>query len=600
MFQTFNAKTTPDTGKLRLEALRTKMAEIHVDGFLIPRSDTHMGEYVSARDRRLEWLTSFTGSAGYCAVFNKCALLFVDGRYTLQATDQIDTNIFEIQNIPNDKLTDCINTALSSGGKFAYDPWLHTEAQIEKIISSIHNDIILLEVENLIDAIWIDQPDSPLNLMTPHSLKYAGIHHSKKLKDIGKELTDTGQSHVVLTQPDSIAWALNTRGTDLGQTPVALCFATVAADGRVNLFINLQKVNDELRDHLGSDVIINDVSNFSLYLESLTGSVRIDPQTAPIAIKNILENANISVVAGADPTILAKACKNKSELDGCIKAHIRDGAAVVEFLSELKNLDTNLKISEIDLVKNLENKRIATGKLKNISFDTICGSGPNGAIVHYRVNTSTNRTISTGDVLLIDSGGQYLDGTTDITRTIAIGSVPIETVRLNTLVLKGMIAISCLRFPKGLAGRDIDAIARQALWSVGLDFDHGTGHGVGSFLSVHEGPHGISRHNQVPFEPGMIISNEPGYYEEGHFGIRIENLIYVKKATNSKDTNSREMLKFETLTLAPIDQTLIDISLLSHQERKWINDYHANVLEKLYDLVSGSAKKWLNLACAPL
>jgi Xaa-Pro aminopeptidase len=328
--------------------------------------------------------------------------------------------------------------------------------------------------------------------------------------------------------------------------------------------------------------------------------VRIDPKTAPIAIKNILENANISVVAGADPTILAKACKNKTELDGCIKAHIRDGAAVVEFLSELKNLDTNLKISEIDLVKNLENKRIATGKLKNISFDTICGSGPNGAIVHYRVNTSTNRTISTGDVLLIDSGGQYLDGTTDITRTIAIGSVPIETVRLNTLVLKGMIAISCLRFPKGLAGRDIDAIARQALWSVGLDFDHGTGHGVGSFLSVHEGPHGISRHNQVPFEPGMIISNEPGYYEEGHFGIRIENLIYVKKATNSKDTNSREMLKFETLTLAPIDQTLIDISLLSHQERKWINDYHANVLEKLYDLVSGSAKKWLNLACAPL
>ncbi len=600
MFQKFAATTTPETGKRRLAALRAAMVQHGVDGFLIPRSDAHMGEYVTPRDQRLAWLTSFTGSAGFCAVTTDQAAVFVDGRYTLQAADQVDTTAFEIRNIPSDKLVDWLNITLPQDAKFAYDPWLHTAAQITSMQDKKRSDLTLIEVPNLIDDIWHDQPNQPLDLMVPHAIEFAGQTHGDKLAQICADLRASNHAFTVLTQPDSIAWLLNTRGTDLGQTPVALCFAIVSVDETVTLFIAPDKVDDELRTHLGKNITIQDITSLNEGLENLTGTVRIDQKTAPIAVQNILAQQNITVVAGDDPTVIPKACKNPTELAGTTAAHVRDGAAMVEFLSYVSNLGDTPNISEIELVKHLEKCRRDTGKLRNISFDTICGSGPNGAIVHYRVNTDTDRAVQSGDVLLVDSGGQYMDGTTDITRTIAIGNVSTTAMRANTLVLKGMIAISCLRFPVGLAGRDIDAIARHALWSAGLDFDHGTGHGVGVFLSVHEGPQGISRRAETPFMPGMIVSNEPGYYAQGAFGIRIENLIYVKQADAIAGGDDREMLQFETLTLAPIDRAMIDQTLLSDNERDWLNSYHNTVLTRLSDLVSTDARAWLHTACAPL
>lgn len=600
MFQTFAATTTPETGKPRLTALRGAMVKNGVDGFLVPRADAHMGEYVTDRDKRLAWLTSFTGSAGFCAVTADQAALFTDGRYTLQADAQVDTEAFEICNIPNEKLINWLNTNLPKNAKFAYDPWLHTSAQISGLQGAKRSDITLVEVDNLVDEIWHDQPDAPLDLMVPHHIQFTGQTHDDKLAQISADLSAANHDFAVLTQPDSIAWLLNTRGTDLGQTPVALCFAIVSANATVTLFIPLEKVNDTLRAHLGKSVNIQDIAHLSEGLESLSGNVCVDQKTAPIAVQNILITHGITVITGDDPTVIPKACKNPTELEGATAAHIRDGAAIVEFLSHIAALGDEPKTTEIDLVKHLEKCRSDTGELQNISFDTICGSGPNGAIVHYRVNNDTNRDIQTGDVLLVDSGGQYFDGTTDITRTLAIGAVPDAAIRANTLVLKGMIAISQLRFPVGLAGRDIDAIARNALWSSGLDFDHGTGHGVGSFLSVHEGPQGISRRHETPFLPGMIVSNEPGYYAIGEFGIRIENLIYVKKATPIIGGDDRDMLEFETLTLAPFDRALIDKSLLSNSERNWINSYHATVFSTLSNLVSTHARAWLTTACAPL
>jgi Xaa-Pro aminopeptidase len=600
MFQTFTATTTPETGKPRLTALRAVMVKHGVDGFLIPRSDAHMGEYVADRDKRLVWLTSFSGSAGYCAVTASHAAVFVDGRYSIQANEQVDTNAYEIRDIPNDTLVGWLNDTLPKNAKFAYDPWLHTSAQIENLYAAKRADITLIATENLIDEIWADQPDAPLDLMVPHDQKYTGQSHDDKRTQIGGVLSRADQSHVILTQPDSIAWLLNTRGSDLGQTPVALCFAILSHDGAATLFIAPQKVDEALRDHLGKSVIIEDVTAFSEHLKSLTGTVRLDGKTAPIAVLDILTNANIPTANAPDPTTLPKACKNETELAGATAAHIRDGAAVVEFLTHVSALGDSPNCTEIDIVQHLEKCRRDTGELQNIPFDTICGSGPNGAMCHYRVNTETNRQIKSGDILLVDSGGQYFDGTTDITRTVAIGQVPPKAIRANTLVLKGMIAISELRFPAGLAGRDIDAIARHVLWNAGLDFDHGTGHGVGSYLSVHEGPQGISRRHEAPFMPGMIVSNEPGYYATGEFGIRIENLIYVKQAAPIADGDDRAMLAFETLTLAPFDRALIDQSLLSESDCNWINNYHTDVLAKLSGLLSVDARTWLTAACAPL
>ena len=597
MFQSFDSATSPETGAARLKNLRAELEKDGLDGYLIPRADAHQGEYVAARDMRLAWLTGFTGSAGFCAALRDKAGVFIDGRYTLQVQDQVDLNCFTPVAWPATKLADWLAEALPKGGKIGFDPWLHTREEIEKFSGT---NIEPVAVDNFIDNIWQDQPAAPLDKMVPHPHEYAGQSHGEKIAVAAKNLTDAGHSAFVLTQPDSIAWLLNTRGTDLGQTPVALAFAVLHGSGHVSLFMDSRKADAALMKHLGPQISLHAPDGFEAELAALSGTVRLDKSITPEAIVQILESQSIDIAFADDPTTLPKACKNAVELEGAKQAHIRDGAAVCEFLAWVDYINPANGITEIDIVKMLEAKRAATGKLKNISFDTICGSGPNGAIVHYRVNTQTNRTVQFNEVLLVDSGAQYLDGTTDITRTVAIGAPPPKAARHATLVLKGMIAISRLRFPTGLTGKDIDAIARMALWAEGLDYDHGTGHGVGSYLSVHEGPQRISRIATAPLKPGMIISNEPGYYKEGDYGIRIENLIFVKHADAIDGSDNRDMLCFETLTLAPISKVMIDKSLLAADEVIWLNAYHQQVWDRLHDKVSEPTKDWLEAACAAL
>lgn len=601
MFQSFDSPTCRQTGAGRLALLRDQLKTETLDGFLIPRADAHQGEYVVARDMRLAWLTGFTGSAGFCAALIDQAGVFIDGRYTLQVRDQIDLDSFTPVPWPSTQLSEWLISALPKGGKIGFDPWLHTRSEIEKLrIDLAKTKITLIATDNLIDRIWHDQPSAPLDKMIPHALKYTGQDHAEKITNAANELKTACHTACVMTQPDSIAWLTNTRGTDLGQTPVALAYAILYATGKLSLFIDAQKTDADLVNHLGADVSLEPSENFETALATLTGPVRLDKTSVSEKIARILEETETQIAFESNPVTLPKACKNATELSGTKQAHIRDGAAICEFLAWVSRINPANGITEIDIVTQLEAKRAASGQLKHISFDTICGSGPNGAIVHYRVTKETNRTLQFNEVLLVDSGAQYLDGTTDITRTIAIGMAPPKAVHNATLVLKGMIAISRLRFPKDLSGKDIDALARAPLWAEGLDYDHGTGHGVGSYLSVHEGPQGISRKATAPLKSGMIVSNEPGYYKTGKYGIRIENLIYVKAADPIDGGDERDMLCFETLTLAPFNKAMIDPSLLTPAEVDWLNTYHQKVWDTLNTLVTQPTKDWLKTACSPL
>ncbi|MEM7241187.1 MAG: aminopeptidase P family protein [Pseudomonadota bacterium] len=592
MFQSFEAKTKPETAADRIAAIRAEMAKEKLDAFLIPRGDAHQGEYVAARDERLLWATSFTGSAGFAAVICETVGLFVDGRYTLQAQSETDNTLFTYLNIPDDALGAWLQDQLFEGAVIGYDPWLYTQSQIQKLQKQAPA-LKQLAVDNLVDRVWADQPGPPLDKMQPYPVDLAGQASDEKRKLLAASLVTNDQSAVVITQPDSIAWLTNTRGVDLGQTPVALAFAVLHADASLDLYLPPAKTDQALLDHLGLQIRVHDPSKFEDGVRGLTGNVLMDKARAPSILADWLGE---KAVFGDDPCLAPKAQKNDAEIAGAKAAHLRDGLAVTRFLHHVATLKE--LPSEIDLVKKLEACRCETGALKNISFDTICGSGPNGAIVHYRVTEETNRQLEWGDVLLVDSGGQYLDGTTDITRTIAIGDVPLEAREAFTLVLKGMIAISMARFPKGLAGRDIDALARAPLWAHGMDYDHGTGHGVGAYLGVHEGPQNLSRRSHVPLKLGMILSNEPGYYREGAFGIRIENLIYVVDAPKGAD--NRDMYAFETLTLAPIDRAMIVRGLLSAAERAWLDAYHARVFESLSPDLPSDVQAWLADATAPL
>lgn len=596
MFQSFTVTTSPETGIKRLSNLRETMRAENVDGFLVPRADAHFGENVAANSERLAWLTGFTGSAGLCAALLDKAGAFVDGRYTLQVRSQVDLDHFTPVPMHEVELSDWLIEALPDGGTIAYDPWLHSFDQIEKLETAFdgHN-IILRKTDNLVDRIWEDRPASPKGKIQPHVLEFSGESSESKRQKIGSELVKKDLSAAVLTLPDSIAWLLNIRGSDISNTPVALCFAILHADGKVDLFVDPDKCDDNLRDHFGDEVTLHPESDFTAVLADLNGSVGVDRATAPVIISDQLQNP----VWEADPCILPKACKNPTAIAGSRAAHIRDGAAMAEFLCWLESAAPSGDLTEIDIVKKLETFRRNTNALKEISFDTISGSGPNGAIVHYRVDENSNRTIKTGETLLVDSGGQYEDGTTDITRTVAVGEVSYEIKRANTLVLKGMIAISRARWPEGLTGRDLDGFARMALWQAGMDYDHGTGHGVGSYLGVHEGPQGIARRAMKPLEVGMILSNEPGHYKEGAYGIRIENLLVITPPEKIVG-GDREMLGFETLTFVPIDRHLILANLLTSDERNWLNEYHAEVLEKLQNLVSENTKTWLVSASAPI
>ncbi len=603
MFQTYTASTSPQDGPPRLAALRERLGALGLVGYLQPRADVHQGEYVAPCDERLAWLTGFTGSAGFCIVLPDRAGLFVDGRYRLQARLQCAPDFTPV-NWPETKPADWLRDACPKGGDIGYDPWLHTPDEIEALEAGLKGSAITLRaVENQIDLIWTDRPSPPSAPARAYPEELAGLSSRAKREMLAEVLRNAGQRATVLTQPESLCWLLNIRGGDLARVPVMQGFAILHDDARVDLFADPAKTAALAWD---DGVHLHPRAGFVAALQRLAGPVRLDKGTVPAQIVSLLRTSGISVAFAQDPCMMPKACKTQAELAGARAAHLRDGAAMVEFLCWLDGEAAQLladpahPLTEIDIARKVEACRLATGALEDISFDTIAGSGPNGAIVHYRVSEGTNRQLCPGDLMLVDSGGQYLDGTTDITRTIAIGPVAARAQACFTRVLQGMIALSRARFPRGVAGGHLDALARYPLWLEGLDYDHGTGHGVGAFLSVHEGPQRLSRISTVALAPGMILSNEPGYYAEGAFGIRLENLVAVREGARPKGGDARDWLEFETLTLAPIDRALVRADLLSGAERDWLNAYHARVLAELGPLVSAHARAWLQRACAPI
>ena len=602
MFQSFEHTAMRELTAERVTALRSAMKDQGIDGFIVPRADAHQGENVAPRDQRLAWLTGFTGSAGVAVVLAERAAIFVDGRYTLQAADQVDDAVLEIVPIHKTSVAEWLEDALPKGARLGYDAWLHGKAEIDKLRAVAKEKAagVVSVPENLIDKIWEDQPPAPAGSVRVHPVDVAGEEASAKRARIAEAVAEEGATVAVLSLPDSIAWLLNIRGSDIARSPVAHGFALIHDDGRVDLAMDPDKIGGEVREHLGNEVAIHPTEALPEVLRSVNGPVLLDKSSCPLWFVEQFSEAGNDLIWGRDPCVVPKATKNTAELEGMRAAHLRDGAAMVRFLAWLDAaMEAGETLTEIDIVTRLEGFRGEGGDLEDISFDTIAGSGPNGAIVHYRVSRASNRTIAPGDLLLVDSGAQYPDGTTDVTRTMATGPVTDSHRRHFTLVLKGMIGMSRARWPKGLNGRDLDPLARIALWRAGLDYDHGTGHGVGACLNVHEGPQSLSRRGTAEILPGMILSNEPGFYVAGSHGIRIENLVIVTEPA-VPDGGERAMLGFETLTWVPIDRRLIDPALLDVDEAEWLDGYHAEVLERIGPLVDGGAADWLRGACAPI
>ncbi len=601
MFQSFTATTRPEDGPPRLAALREALARAGLDGWLCPRADAHQGEYVAARDERLAWLTGFTGSAGFAIVLPDRAGLFVDGRYRVQARLQCAPDFTPVP-WPDTKPADWLRDACPNGAVIGFDPWLHTPAEITRLETALAGSGVTLQrAANPIDALWTDQPAPPRSPVERHPEAMAGDRLAAKCTRIAETLRTDGQRAAVLSLPDSIAWLLNIRGRDLPRLPVVQAFAIIHDGASVTLFVDEARLPPEVLTQFGGIVTPRPPEALEPALRTLDGPVRLDRDTAPLRIADILTEAGIAISPGADPCLLPKACKTEAELAGARAAHHRDGAAVTRFLCWLDTAITaGTPLTEIDLVRRLEAERRATGALEDIAFDTIAGAGPHGAIVHYRVTDASNRALRTGELMLIDSGGQYRDGTTDITRTIAVGPPGVAEAEAFTAVLQGLIALSRTRFPRGLNGAHLDALARAPLWRTGRDFDHGTGHGVGSFLSVHEGPQRLSRAGTTKLQAGMIVSIEPGYYRDEAFGIRIENLVAVREGARPDGGDARDWLEFETLTLAPIDRRLIRTELMSADERAWVDAYHARVAEALGPALDPATRDWLDVATAPL
>lgn len=602
MFQDFAARSRPSDGPPRLAALRAVLADQGLAGFIVPRADAHQGEYVAPRDARLAWLTGFTGSAGFCIALMDRAGVFVDGRYRVQVRAEVDCAVFTPVNWPEVKPGPWLAAALPAGGRVGFDPWLHTRKDIDDLQAALAGSgVDLVPVaRNPVDAIWPDQPAPPAAPARIHPPEFAGEDSATKRARLAEGLRQRGARAAVITLTDSLCWLLNIRGADIPRNPVVQGFAILHDTGHLTLFAEAAKFAPPVLDHLGPDVTLRPVAAFAPALRSLPGPVQVDPASAPLQVGRELGEQGIEILWADDPCILPKAIKTPAEIAGMKAAHHRDAVAMVEFLAWLDAEAPKGGLDEIAVVTALEGFRRASNALTEISFDTICGAGRNGAIVHYRVTEATNRPIRPGEILLVDSGGQYVDGTTDITRTIAIGPVPDDACAPFTRVLQGMIAISRARWPRGLAGRDLDALARIALWRAGQDYDHGTGHGVGAALCVHEGPARLSRISDVALQPGMILSNEPGYYREGGFGIRIENLVLVEQAPPLPGADDRAMLTFATLTWVPIDRRLILAEMLAPDERAWLNDYHAQVLHRIGPAVSPGARAWLATACAPI
>jgi len=598
-FQSYDDQSDAANCAPRLASLRAELKMRGLDGFLVPRSDEHQGEYVPKRAERLAWLTSFTGSAGAAIALLDEAAIFVDGRYTLQVRQQTDTKLFDPRDLVGEGLGAWIEANVTQGAELGYDPWLHTAGAIELLkFSAERVGATLVACDtNPIDAVWADQPAVPLAPAVPHGLALAGESAESKRTRIAEDIRKSGADAGVITMPDSICWLLNMRGGDVPHTPFALSFAILNADGSTDLFMDKRKSSPELLQHFGNAVRLREPSEFVGALDALKGkTVLADPSTGAAAIFDRLAKAGAKIKRAGDPCQLPKACKNPVEIEGARKAHIRDGAALTRFLAWFAREAPNGQLTEIDASQALEGYRKATGALSDLSFDSISGAAPHAAIPHYRVTRSSNRQIHKNEIFLIDSGGQYPDGTTDVTRTVIVGTPTAEMRDRFTRVLKGHISLATLRFPDGTTGAAIDAFARRALWDAGLDYDHGTGHGVGSYLSVHEGPQNISKkHITQTLRPGMICSNEPGFYKAGEYGIRIENLVVV---TEPEDVpgGERKMTRFETITLAPIDVDLVEPKLLSADERDWLNAYHARVRETLGVHLDGETKAWLDKA----
>lgn len=604
MFQDFSASTAPSQGVDRVARLRSRLRALGVDAVVVPRSDEHMGEYVPPSSERLKWLTGFTGSAGLAIVGGAAAAIFVDGRYTLQAGTQVDKGTFEVLQVPESEPADWLTAKVKKGGVVGFDPWLHTTAWVTRTRQLLAKHDIRLKPlgRNPLDAVWGEErPAPPLGPVTVHPLKFAGKASEQKIAELQGTLKESGEDAAILTLPDSIAWAFNIRGSDVQHNPTPLAFAILHATGKPELFVNKHKLSADVRKYLSGVCHLREPAELKERIAALKKTekrVRIDDASAAFWFRQQLGATSKLISNASDPCVLPKARKNKAEIAGTRAAHERDGVAMARFLAWLDREAPSGQVDEIRAVTKLEELRAETQVLKEISFDTISGSGAHGAIVHYRVTAATNRKLKPGELLLLDSGGQYEDGTTDVTRTVAIGSPTQEMRERFTLVLKGHIAISTLRFPKGTTGAHLDAFARHALWQHGLDFDHGTGHGVGSYLSVHEGPQGLSKRSHVPFEPGMIVSNEPGYYKAGQYGIRIENLVLVTEL-ETVPGGDRKMMSFETLTLVPIDLSLVEPKLLTVDEIAWLNAYHARVREVIAPHLVAD-RKWLEAATAPL
>ncbi|MEZ2131446.1 MULTISPECIES: aminopeptidase P family protein [unclassified Sinorhizobium] len=609
MFQSFEVTSTPQFGRDRVTALRASFSDLGIDAFLVPRADEYQGEYVPAGSERLAWLTGFTGSAGIALVTQTEAIVFVDGRYVTQLAEQVDRNVFTGGDLVGEPPHVWLGKHGKKGLRLGIDPWLHTGAEVrrlEKALGEIGGELVFPS-HNPLDRLWTDRPAEPLGAVTIQNIAQAGLLASDKIAAIATDLGKKNVNAALITDPSSVAWIFNIRGADVPHTPHPLARAIIYADGEADLFLDKRKTGIEAEAYLAQICDQRDPTELSERLAAASkdgGRILVDPDLTPYALTDLIRREWGEVVEGTDPAKLPRATKNSTEINGSAAAHLQDGAAMVDFLYWLSETKPGT-ITEIAAAERLEAARASVGQsmqnpLKDISFDTIAGAGEHAAIMHYRVTTATDRLIQSGELFLIDSGGQYINGTTDITRTVGIGTVSEEQRLFFTLVLKGMIAISMARFPKGTRGCDLDPLARIALWKAGADFAHGTGHGVGSYLSVHEGPQRISRLSTQELLPGMILSNEPGYYRPGSFGIRIENLVYVRGA-EAIDGGDMPMLGFETLTFCPIDRSLVIPELLTREELHWFNDYHLRTREALMPLIHDhDVRAWLENATLPL
>jgi Xaa-Pro aminopeptidase len=591
----------------RLAALREQLKSDQLDGFVVPLTDEHMSEYVGSYAQRLAWLTGFEGSAGSAVVLPEEAAIFVDGRYTLQVRSQVDADHWSYQSVPETSIADWLKEHAPDGARIGYDPWLHSRDWVTRATEALKaKGASLVPVKrNPIDAVWADRPEASTERLIVHPDRLAGKSSAEKRHEIADWLVKQGADAAVLAALDSIAWTFNVRGKDVSRTPVALAYALVHADGTADLYVAGEKIDAEVRQHLGNGVRVHERGDFEAALTRLKDQrVVVDPERSVAAIFDALDQAGATIVPARDPTVLPRAIKNPTEIAGQQAAQARDGAAIAKFLHWVEAEAPKGELDELKASDRLEALRREAAELRDLSFDTISGAGPNGAIVHYRASEATNRPLEMNSIYLVDSGGQYEDGTTDITRTVVIGEPSAEMRDRFTRVLKGHIALATAVFPKGTRGSQLDSFARRPLWDAGLDYAHGTGHGVGSFLSVHEGPQRISpmgssqSGGDEPLQAGMILSNEPGYYKTGEYGIRIENLVQV--VDKMIPGAEKEMLGFETLTFAPIDRRLVARDMLAPAERDWLNAYHADVLAKIGAQLSGDDRAWLEAACAPV